>query len=106
MLKRNFSIILILVLVCLAALPVAPREPVKVRPFKREPSSKALMISGEPAGIGPDRGGEGRPVGQGLRLGLYAFFPFRDGPDAAAAAATPAMIAAPMMIASSRKAEL
>ena len=40
--KRNLSIILILVLLCLAALPVAPQETVKVKPFKREPSSKAL----------------------------------------------------------------
>src|SRR5689334_11549828 len=40
--KRNLSIILILALLCLAALPAAPQEPVKVRPFKREPSSKAL----------------------------------------------------------------
>src|ERR1051326_5476092 len=42
MLKRNLSIILILVLLCLAALPVAPQEAVKVRPYKRDPSSKAL----------------------------------------------------------------
>jgi len=40
--RRNLSIILILVLLCLAALPVAPQEAAKVRPFKREPSSKAL----------------------------------------------------------------
>lgn len=41
--KRNhLSIILILVLLCLAALPVAPQEALKVRPYKREPSSKAL----------------------------------------------------------------
>src|ERR1041384_7673792 len=42
MLKRNFSIILILVLLCLAALPVVPQEAAKVKPYKREPSSKAL----------------------------------------------------------------
>jgi beta-N-acetylhexosaminidase len=42
MLKRNLSITLILVLLCLAALPVAPQESIKVKPFKREPSSKAL----------------------------------------------------------------
>src|ERR1043165_7101986 len=42
MLKRNLSIILILVLLCLAALPVAPQEAVKVRPYKRDPSGKAL----------------------------------------------------------------
>lgn len=45
--KRNLSIILILVLLCLAALPVAPQERVKVRPFKREPSSKALKWANE-----------------------------------------------------------
>src|ERR1043166_7666674 len=42
MLKRNLSIILILVLLCLAALPVVPQEAVKVRPYKRDPSGKAL----------------------------------------------------------------
>ena len=42
MLKRNLSIILILVLFCLAALPVVPQEAAKVKPYKREPSSKAL----------------------------------------------------------------
>src|ERR1051325_9332784 len=42
MLKRNLSIILILVVPCIAALPVAPQEAVKVRPYKRDPSSKAL----------------------------------------------------------------
>jgi beta-N-acetylhexosaminidase len=42
MLKRNLSIILILVLLCLAALPVVPQEAAKVKPYKREPSSKAL----------------------------------------------------------------
>ena len=45
--KRNLSIILILVLLCLAALPVAPQEAAKVRPFKREPSSKALKWANE-----------------------------------------------------------
>jgi len=40
--KRNLSVILILVLLALAALPVAPQEATKVKPFKREPSSKAL----------------------------------------------------------------
>jgi len=40
--KRNLSIVLILVLLALAALPVVPQEAVKVKPYKREPSSKAL----------------------------------------------------------------
>jgi hypothetical protein len=40
--KRNLSIVLILVLLCLSALPVAPQETIKVKPYKREPSSKAL----------------------------------------------------------------
>src|SRR5678809_797006 len=40
--KRYLSLILILVLLGVAALPVAPQEVVKVKPFKREPSSKAL----------------------------------------------------------------
>lgn len=40
--KRNLSIILILVLLCLAALPVVPQEAIKVKPYKREPSSKAI----------------------------------------------------------------
>src|SRR5215813_4833213 len=42
MLKRNLSIILILVMLGLTALPVVPQEAVKIRPYKREPSSKAL----------------------------------------------------------------
>ena len=44
MLNRNryLSLILIVVLLGLAALPVAPQEAIKVRPYKREPSSKAL----------------------------------------------------------------
>src|SRR6476659_4693684 len=42
MLKRYLSLILILVLLGLAALPVVPQEVVKVKPFKREPSNKAL----------------------------------------------------------------
>jgi beta-N-acetylhexosaminidase len=42
MLKRYLSLILVLVLLGLAALPVVPQEAVKVKPFKREPSSKAL----------------------------------------------------------------
>ncbi|HJY27842.1 MAG TPA: glycoside hydrolase family 3 N-terminal domain-containing protein [Pyrinomonadaceae bacterium] len=40
--KRNLSILLIFVLLCLAALPVTSQEAKKVKPFKREPSSKAL----------------------------------------------------------------
>src|SRR5215470_8615846 len=40
--NRYLSLLLIIVLLCLAALPVAPQEAVKVRSFKREPSSKAL----------------------------------------------------------------
>ena len=40
--KRNLSILLIFVLLCLAALPVAPQQGLKAKPFKREPSSKAL----------------------------------------------------------------
>src|SRR5215470_2360059 len=40
--NRYLSLLLIIVLLCLAALPVAPQEAVKIRPFKREPSSKAL----------------------------------------------------------------
>ena len=42
MLKRYLSLFLILVLLGLAAMPVAPQETVKVKPFKRDPSSKAL----------------------------------------------------------------
>jgi beta-N-acetylhexosaminidase len=42
MLKRYLSLILIFVLLGLAAMPVVPQETVKVKPFKREPSSKAL----------------------------------------------------------------
>src|SRR6185369_12424552 len=42
LMKRNLSIILIMVLLALAALPVAPQEAQKVKPFKREPTSKAL----------------------------------------------------------------
>jgi beta-N-acetylhexosaminidase len=42
MLKRYLSLIFVLVLLGLAALPVVPQEAVKVKPFKREPSSKAL----------------------------------------------------------------
>src|SRR4026208_1393489 len=42
MLKRNLSLLLIVVLLCVAALPVAPQEAVKVKPYKRELSSKAL----------------------------------------------------------------
>jgi len=42
MLKRNLSLLLIVVLLCVAALPVAPQEAAKVKSYKREPSSKAL----------------------------------------------------------------
>src|SRR4029079_15190824 len=42
LMKRNLSIILIVILFCLAALPVVPQEAIKVKPYKREPSSKAL----------------------------------------------------------------
>jgi len=42
MLKRYLSGILILALFGLAVVPVVPQESVKVRPYKREPSSKAL----------------------------------------------------------------
>jgi beta-N-acetylhexosaminidase len=45
--NRYLSLILILVLFGLAALPVAPQEAVKVRPYKREPSSKALKWANE-----------------------------------------------------------
>src|SRR5689334_17413863 len=41
-LNRYYSIVLIVVLLGLCALPVTPRDGIKVRPFKREPSSKAL----------------------------------------------------------------
>jgi len=41
-LSRYFSAILIVSLLGLCALPVAPRDAIKVRPFKRDPSSKAL----------------------------------------------------------------
>ena len=41
-LNRYFSVLLILVLLGLCALPVTPHDAGKVRPFKRDPSSKAL----------------------------------------------------------------
>ena len=41
-LNRYFSAILIVVLLGLCALPVTPRDTIKVRPYKRDPSSKAL----------------------------------------------------------------
>ncbi len=47
MLKRYFSLILILVMLGLAALPVVPQEAIKVKPYKREPSSKALKWANE-----------------------------------------------------------
>src|SRR5688500_4927832 len=40
--NRYFSAILILMLLDLCALPVIPRDGMKARAFKREPSSKAL----------------------------------------------------------------
>src|ERR1051325_9032755 len=40
--NRQLAILLVVVLFCLAALPVAPQEAARVKPFKREPSSKAL----------------------------------------------------------------
>src|SRR5690349_14504584 len=45
--NRHLSIILILVVFGLAALPVVPQEAIKVRPYKREPSSKALKWANE-----------------------------------------------------------
>ena len=41
-LNRYFSILLILVLLDLCAVPVAPQNGANVRPYKREPSAKAL----------------------------------------------------------------
>src|SRR6185503_9554911 len=40
--NRHFSLILILLLLALFAWPVRSQAPIKVRPYKREPSSKAL----------------------------------------------------------------
>jgi beta-N-acetylhexosaminidase len=40
--NRHLSAILIVILLGLCALPVTPQDAVKVRPYKREPSSKAL----------------------------------------------------------------
>ena len=46
-LNRYASAILVLVLLCLSATVVTPQPPVKVRPFKREPSSNALKWANE-----------------------------------------------------------
>lgn len=45
--NRHFSAILVLILLCLAALPVKPQAPLKVSPYKREPSSRALKWANE-----------------------------------------------------------
>ncbi|HYK20902.1 MAG TPA: glycoside hydrolase family 3 N-terminal domain-containing protein, partial [Pyrinomonadaceae bacterium] len=45
--NRHFSAILILILLGVLALPVSPKDTVKVRPFKREPSEKALKWANE-----------------------------------------------------------
>src|SRR6185503_20609439 len=45
--NRHVSAILILILLGVLALPVSPKDTVKVRPFKREPSSKALKWANE-----------------------------------------------------------
>src|SRR5215470_14669562 len=45
--NRYLSLLLIIVLLCLAALPVAPQEAVKINAFKRDPSSKALKWANE-----------------------------------------------------------
>jgi len=68
--KRNLSIILILVLLCLAALPVAPQETVKVKPFKREPSSKALKWANDQLHKMPLE----EKIGQLISIGVNATF--------------------------------
>src|SRR5215207_1929730 len=45
--NRHFSIILILLLLALSALPVKPQASIKVSPFKRESSAKALKWANE-----------------------------------------------------------
>ncbi len=45
--NRYFSAALILLLLVLAALPVMPQSQIKIRPFKRDPSSKALKWANE-----------------------------------------------------------
>ena len=45
--NRNFSAILVLILLCVAALPVKPQAQLKISAYKREPSSKALKWSNE-----------------------------------------------------------
>ena len=70
MLKRNLSIILILVLLCLAALPVAPQEAVKVRPYKRDPSSKALKWANDQLG----KMSLEEKIGQLISVGVNATF--------------------------------
>ncbi len=46
-LNRYFSAILVIVLLCLVALPVRPQPAMKVNAFKRDPSSKALKWANE-----------------------------------------------------------
>jgi beta-N-acetylhexosaminidase len=40
--NRYLSLIVVLILLCLIALPVKPQAPLKITPYKREPSKKAL----------------------------------------------------------------
>ncbi len=45
--NRNFSAILVLILLCVAASPVKPQAQLKISAYKREPSSKALKWANE-----------------------------------------------------------
>lgn len=45
--NRHVSLILVLILLALIALPVRPQAPLKITPYKREPSKKALKWANE-----------------------------------------------------------
>src|SRR5690349_12540848 len=68
--NRHLSIILILVVFGLAALPVLPQDAVKVRPYKREPSSKALKWANEQLG----KMSLEEKIGQLISVGVNATF--------------------------------
>src|SRR5690349_16654415 len=68
--NRHLSIILILVVFGLAALPVVPQEAIKVRPYKREPSPAALKWANEQL----RRMSLDEKIGQLISVGLNATF--------------------------------
>ena len=73
--NRYFSAILILVLVCLAALPARPQP--KLSAYKREPSSKALKWANEQL----RKMSLEEKIGQLISVGVNATFLNQDSAD-------------------------